>query len=327
MSKEPPEPHRKVTPFKPGKRPSTFRRLNLDFAGTALDQYLIQEQLELARQPEEVENPAAEFPEPPVEPGSGPLPSQVDTPLKRVPRPQSGGYTNPVVATNVATSSPVVATNVATPQSGGYKQHSTGGYKQPRSKDRHKYEGKEQFNIRLDSAKSQKIKELCITLHMTQQEFWDVVATHIIELAATNVATLGQTFKGLVATNVAHDDMMIFNTHDDIIMRYQRYAGQAWTRRDDREGVKYNGTDLRIIEIAFISTIEKKLRGNTAKQPIRSFNYFTQEIDLLLEQQQNKELPATLDEYHKYVVATWEKRIKPMRDAKWGKNPETKPGK
>jgi hypothetical protein len=42
-SKEPPE-IREVQPFKPGKRPSTFRRLNIDFAGTALEQALAEQE-------------------------------------------------------------------------------------------------------------------------------------------------------------------------------------------------------------------------------------------------------------------------------------------
>lgn len=52
MSKESP-PVREVIPFKPGKRQSTFRKLNLDFAGTALE-----EALALQRQQSEAENQA-----------------------------------------------------------------------------------------------------------------------------------------------------------------------------------------------------------------------------------------------------------------------------
>lgn len=47
MSKESP-PVREVVPFKPGKRQSTFRRLNLDFAGTALEEALARQQGESA---------------------------------------------------------------------------------------------------------------------------------------------------------------------------------------------------------------------------------------------------------------------------------------
>lgn len=43
MSKESP-PVREVVPYKPGKRQSTFRKLNLDFAGTALEEALARQQ-------------------------------------------------------------------------------------------------------------------------------------------------------------------------------------------------------------------------------------------------------------------------------------------
>jgi hypothetical protein len=43
VSKESP-PVREVVPFKPGKRQSTFRKLNLDFAGTALEEALARQQ-------------------------------------------------------------------------------------------------------------------------------------------------------------------------------------------------------------------------------------------------------------------------------------------
>ena len=46
MSKESP-PVREVVPYKPGKRQSTFRKLNLDFAGTALEEALARQQQQL----------------------------------------------------------------------------------------------------------------------------------------------------------------------------------------------------------------------------------------------------------------------------------------
>ncbi len=41
MSNEQPRV-REIIPYKSGKRPSTFRKLNIDFAGTALEQALAQ---------------------------------------------------------------------------------------------------------------------------------------------------------------------------------------------------------------------------------------------------------------------------------------------
>ncbi|HLM54868.1 MAG TPA: hypothetical protein VK422_01990, partial [Pyrinomonadaceae bacterium] len=43
MSKEFP-PVREVVPFKAGKRQSTFRKLNLDFSGTALEEALARQE-------------------------------------------------------------------------------------------------------------------------------------------------------------------------------------------------------------------------------------------------------------------------------------------
>ena len=172
---------------------------------------------------------------------------------------------------------------------------------------------KAKVTIRLGPSMVQEIKVLCARANIDIQEFYEQAASRHLEYL------LAQGYGQPPASKLAHDDMMIFKTHEDIIMRYQTYTLQKWASRDDRDGQRYNEVDLRLLDIALISTIEKKLRGNTAKQPVKSFNYFTQEIDLLLEQQRCGELPAALDEYHKYVLSTWEKRIRKIRDEKWGK--------
>ncbi len=321
-NEQPPEQPRKVTPYRPGKRVSTFRRIDVEFAGTALEQALAErEKMEQEgsnrSEPSQLESSADRFSPSSISIEQAQTGQKTDaggyTDL------QSGGYTPSLVATNVATVLPMVATNVATTSSSGYTDLQSGGYTKNRTSDRHDYSQKEQFNIRLSKDKVKKIEELRVKLRLSKQAFWDLVATRIIELSSKDVATFGLVFEGLVATNVAHDDMMIFKTHDDIIMRFETYTNQKWTRRDDRDGRRYNEVDIRLIDIAFISTIEKKLRGATAKQPIKSFNYFTEEIDLLVEQHLNRELPNNLDEYHKYVLTTWEKRIKSLRDTKWPK--------
>ena len=166
-----------------------------------------------------------------------------------------------------------------------------------------------------------KISVFCAQKGITKQDFWEILAVHYF---AEQEQKLSTALKEPVDSMLSHDDMMIFTTHEDIIMRYEKCTCQKWTRRDDREGRRYNQVDIRLIEIAFISTVEKKLRGNTAKQPIKSFNYFAGEIDNLLEAQKSGELPANLDEYHKYVLSTWEKRIRPLRDTKWPKQTRAK---
>lgn len=171
--------------------------------------------------------------------------------------------------------------------------------------------------LRLPTAYSKQVKDFCYKHNLEFQEFYTRLTEYFFSLP--NIET-SKILNLTLDVQTSHDDMMIFKTHEDIIMRFELYTNRKWTRRDDREGVRYNDTDIRLIEIAFIATIDKKLLGNTAKQPIKSFNYFTTEIDLLIQQQRDKELPANLDEYHKYVLSTWEKRIRKLRDAKWPQN-------
>ncbi|MBX7223666.1 MAG: hypothetical protein K1Y36_27375 [Blastocatellia bacterium] len=221
---------------------------------------------------------------------------------------QSGGRPNETVDGKPSTTFNVFDGKPSTIETSGRPEVQTSG--RPKV-DKHRWPKE---TIRLNPSIVKKINILCAKLEIRKQDLWEILAVHLIDLVDGKPSTALQK---LVDGNPAHDDMMIFSTHEDIIMRYQTYTLQKWTLRDDRDGKRYNEVDFRLIDIAFISTIEKKLRGNTAKQPIKSFNYFTQEIDLLLNQHQSGELPAALDEYHKYVLSTWEKRIRKVRDEKW----------
>lgn len=206
------------------------------------------------------------------------------------------GYPQEKVASKLATDQPLVASLLAT------ELNSAASHNIKSKKDRHL---KSQLNVRLDANLLMEIRVYCVQAGIEAQEFISLAASHYLQTH--------------VASKLAHDDMMIYKTHDDIIMAYERLSIQKWTRRDDREGQKYNGTDIRLIEMALILTIERKLRGNTSKQPIKSFSYFTQEIDLILEQKRTGELPSAIDEYYRYVMSSWEKRIRPLRDEKWRK--------
>jgi hypothetical protein len=169
--------------------------------------------------------------------------------------------------------------------------------------------------IRLKPDIFKQISFFCLERGITKQELWEILAVHLLNKIHGMPST---EFDKLVDGMPSHDDLMISQgTDDNIIMRYEELTRQAWTRRDDRDAKQFNGTDPRIIDLALVITIERKLRGNTSRQPIKSFAYFKPEIELLLEQQKNGDLPATLDEYHRYVMSAWEKRVKPIRDAKW----------
>ena len=65
MSKESP-PVREVVPFKPGKRQSTFRKLNLSFSGTALEEALARQQQQT--EPDEQDQQASQSTATPVTP-------------------------------------------------------------------------------------------------------------------------------------------------------------------------------------------------------------------------------------------------------------------
>ncbi len=225
---------------------------------------------------------------------------------------QVSGQQVALVDSMLSTTQPAVDSMLSTAQSSGQQKIQVGGQQiKSRSGDRHQ---RKHETIRINEDILKRINIFCAQFGITKQEFWETLAVHHFEQFDKKLST---SFDTVVDSMLSHDDMMIFKTHDDIIMRYETYTNQQWTRRDDREGAPYNTIDIRLLEIAFISTIEKKLRGTTGKQPIKSFNYFTNEIDFLIDQQKNGALPANLDEYHRYVLSTWEKRIKPLRDSKW----------
>jgi hypothetical protein len=226
---------------------------------------------------------------------------------------QPPGYPPEPVATHVPTGSDQMATHVPTRPKRRVATSS-------KSNLRLRTEGKRRINerqisVRLDIDLLNKINTFCLEYGITAKEFWETLAVHAVE-PGNPVAT--HAFKGIVKWVAGDDHDDIHACDDNIIMRYKELTGQTWTRRDDREARRYNGTDPRIIDIALVMTIERKLRGNTSKEPVKSFAYFKPEIELLLQQKKTSELPATLDEYHRYVMSAWEKRIKPIRDQKWG---------
>ncbi|MBX7224238.1 MAG: hypothetical protein K1Y36_30265 [Blastocatellia bacterium] len=48
--------------------------------------------------------------------------------------------------------------------------------------------------------------------------------------------------------------------------------------------------------------------------------YFTKELEALFQDQKQGTLPGGLDDYHQFMVSTWEKRIPQLRDEKWGRS-------
>lgn len=168
------------------------------------------------------------------------------------------------------------------------------------------------FELWIDRDLMQKIKGFCQTHGLSVKEYFVNLSTKHLEPLSVQRSNL--------CTD--HDDNMIL--HDDKlssvhahISAFERLTGRKATPKDNRIALKYVQVDPKLIEIAMVLCIERKLRGNTSKDPIKSFSYFEQEIIILQEQTQAGTLPANLDEYYKYVVSTWDKRIKQQRDEKW----------
>ncbi len=174
-------------------------------------------------------------------------------------------------------------------------------------------EGQVAFWINKDLLKQ--IEHLCLEMSISKKEFFERVSRHAVENMSS---PLVQSFQDLVSRNLDHDDMMRWKTCEDVIMAFQNFSGQKWSYRDDKHGHRYNDADIRVVEIAIVRCIERKLNGNTGDRPVKSFAYFTEEIDFTLQEVRAGTFPAPVDAYHKYALEVWGKRILPLRQKKWG---------
>jgi hypothetical protein len=170
---------------------------------------------------------------------------------------------------------------------------------------------KVKVTVRMHKDNVLKFKDLCYRLNIDLQEFLEAAAVR--ELNRRTAEGLEQPSYG----STAHDDMMMFKTEEDIIMAYESMTGNKWNRSDDRMGRTFNTVDPRLIDIAIATCIDRKLHGNTARKPIKSFAYFTGEIQELLQQEKEKALPTNLPDYHRYVMNKWRTKVLPLRNEKW----------
>jgi hypothetical protein len=85
------------------------------------------------------------------------------------------------------------------------------------------------------------------------QALYEVAVTHYLDLVGTHQkhllaihhdAQVGTQLPVKVGSLVPHDDLMIFKTHDDIIMLYRKFTNRKWTAADDRAGAKVNLSGL-----------------------------------------------------------------------------------
>ncbi len=143
-----------------------------------------------------------------------------------------------------------------------------------RKGDRHRGD-KVPFNNRLTAATVQRIKHFCVEHGLEQQEFAELAAIHFMDAVDSQKAEKP-------ASKLASDDrdmMILFKTEPSIINLYLRYNPEnRWKPSDDYEGARYNGKDIRLIEVGIIQT-----QFNARFKKINSFKYYTTEIDIALE--------------------------------------------
>lgn len=139
-----------------------------------------------------------------------------------------------------------------------------------RKGDRHRGD-KVPFNNRLSSETVNRIKHFCLDHGLEQQEFAELAAIHFMDAVDSQKAKA-------VDSKLALDDrdmMILFRTELSIINLYLQYNPEnRWKPADDYEAQRYNGKDIRLVEIGIIQT-----QFNARFKKVNSFKYYTTEID------------------------------------------------
>ena len=159
-----------------------------------------------------------------------------------------------------------------------------------RKGDRH-VKNSARYDNRIDDKIKQQIDVFCAKNNMTQKDFAEMSAVHLINWwTAEN--------KKVVDGKTALDDRLkMMNTKTDarIINLYRAYNFEnQWRFRDDEVAHAYNKFDLRIIEIGIIVTqIQAKFKR------IQSFSYYKNEIDKTIEAKNSEQMLGFLIEHYR----------------------------
>jgi hypothetical protein len=159
-----------------------------------------------------------------------------------------------------------------------------------RKGDRHA-KGKVRVSLRYTEAIYNRIKVFCAKNELEIQDLHELAVVEYIDKVDAHqmdgwTPTSGKKW-------ASHDDLMIFKTHDDIIMLYKQFTGRKWSAADDRAAVPFNDVDRRLIELGMIIT---KIQSRGKR--IHSFAYFIPEIRTVTDlHKDNRELDAYLKVY------------------------------
>ena len=137
------------------------------------------------------------------------------------------------------------------------------------------------YDNRIAPQIKQKIDLFCAEFDMTQKDFAEMSAVHFIEMWT---AKLSKNVDGKTALD--DRSMMMFKVAPIIINLYRAYNPEnKWKFKDDEIAVKYNSTDLRLIEIGIIET-----QFNSNFKKINSFGYYKNQIDEFIAQKLGDEM-------------------------------------
>jgi hypothetical protein len=143
-----------------------------------------------------------------------------------------------------------------------------------RKGDRHRSD-KVPFNNRLSEATLNRIKHFCVDHNLEQQEFAELAAIHFMDAVDSHQSEKPDS----QLASDERDMMIMFKTDPPIINLYLQYNPEnRWKPADDYEGQRYNGKDIRLLEVGIIQT-----QFNARFKKINSFKYYTVEIDIALE--------------------------------------------
>lgn len=137
----------------------------------------------------------------------------------------------------------------------------------------------------------QKIKEFCAKEGIDKQDFYNLAAIHYME------HLVNQNSQDSVNKLTLDDRRLIkmWKTKTSVINLYLAYNPEnKWKFPDDEAGVKYNDTDLRLIELGIIET-----QFNSGFKKINSFSYYLNEIDNFAGQNLSEEMLTFLTAHYR----------------------------
>jgi hypothetical protein len=136
--------------------------------------------------------------------------------------------------------------------------------------DRHRTDLVRQ-HFRIPAELDEQIRLFRAKKNLELQEFYQLAAAHLMSSVD---AHKGEDVDALAPLD-DRDTMILFRTEPSIINVYLQYNPEnRWKPADDYEGQRYNGKDIRLVEIGIIQT-----QFNARFKKVNSFKYYTTEID------------------------------------------------